>query len=92
MKLKKDKYSRARGGTSQLLDISCASCKVHLVTYQKDGPGSLLRMYLDRMEPTLPHTNLVCVCGALIATPMVYKPESRLALRMVKGSFAKKKV
>lgn len=27
MKLKKDKYSKARGGKSKLLNISCSNCK-----------------------------------------------------------------
>ena len=35
--------------TLRLLDISCAKCDTHLFYYQKDGPGMLKRMYLDRI-------------------------------------------
>ncbi len=102
---KKDRYSRARGGSSEFLNVYCSSCTTHIALYQKDGSGSLIRMYLDRIfEPkelaslqidvhdkkTTP--NLVCPsCKSLIATPMVYVPENRLALRMIKGKFYKKK-
>jgi hypothetical protein len=103
-KFKKDRYANARGGSSEFLDIYCGSCKTHLALYQKDGPGSLLRMYLDRIfEPQdlaklqdverkekIP--NLVCpCCHTLIAVPMVYKPENREALRLIRGTFFKKK-
>lgn len=101
---KKDRHSKARGGNSRFLDIFCSSCNSHVALYQKDGPGALLRLYLDRIfapaalavlqdqdggKKDLP--NLQCPkCHALIGTPMVYELESRLAFRMVRGSFAKK--
>lgn len=101
---KKDRYSKERGGNSRFLDIFCSVCNSHVALYQKDGPGALLRMYLDRIfapvalstlqnqgggKKDLP--NLRCPkCSALIGTPMVYELESRLAFRLVRGSFAKK--
>ncbi|MDQ5929971.1 MAG: hypothetical protein QG594_1753, partial [Bacteroidota bacterium] len=45
IKFKNDKYKKARGGVSALLDIKCAHCGSHLFFYQKDGPGALKRMY-----------------------------------------------
>jgi len=101
---KKDRYSKNRGGNSRFLDIFCSFCDSHIALYQKDGHGALLRMYLDRIfEPSalaaLQHQsggkkdlpNLQCPkCRVLIGTPMVYELESRLAFRMVRGSFAKK--
>jgi hypothetical protein len=103
--LKNDRYAKSRGGNSHFLDIHCSSCGSHMLLYQKDGQGSLLRLYLDRiLEPSelsslqfqgggkvkLP--NLYCKkCKALVATPMVYARESRLAFRLVPGSFIKKK-
>jgi len=101
---KKDRRSKARGGNSHFLDIFCSACNSHVALYQKDGPGALLRMYLDRIfAPVSLATlqdqgggkkdllNLQCPkCSALIGTPMVYDLESRLAFRMVRGSFAKK--
>lgn len=101
---KKDRFLRARGGSSEFLNIYCSSCQSHVALYQKDGPGSLIRMYLDRIfEPSslanLQYSNsknslssLRCPsCNALIAVPMIYKPEDRLAFRLIKGSFFKKR-
>ncbi|MFA6572027.1 MAG: hypothetical protein WCT77_12415 [Bacteroidota bacterium] len=103
-KYKKDRYVRARGGSSRFLSLSCSNCGAYLMLYQKDGSGNLLRLYLDRIfEPdelvdlqvkfdraTLP--NLRCLeCNKLIGTPMVYEPEKRLAYRLQKGSVIKSK-
>lgn len=102
---KKDRYSKARGGRSEFLNIYCTSCDYHIALYQKDGPGSLVRMYLDRIfEPAnladlqqkindkKSTPNLICPsCKSLIAIPMIYKPENRLALRMIRGKSYKKK-
>lgn len=100
-----DKYSKARGGNSSFLDIYCSDCNSHILLYQKDGHGGLFRLYLDRIFE--PHTlselqfkfankkdlsSLNCPsCRKLIATPMVYKPENRLAFNLIRGTFKKKK-
>lgn len=103
-KFKKDRYAKSRGGSSRFLNIVCSACNTHIALYQKDGPGALLRMYIDRIfaPPALAALqdqvsdkndlpNLRCSkCDALIATPMVYELEHRLALRMTHGSFSKK--
>ena len=102
---KKDRYSRDRGGNSQFIDLYCSNCNQHLLLYQKDGPGSLLRLYLDRIfEPqelaVLQSTchsksevsQLKCPrCQQLVATPMVYERENRLAFNLLRGTFSKKK-
>ncbi len=101
---KKDRHAKARGGNSRFLDIFCSSCNSHIALYQKDGPGALLRMYLDRIfapaalavlqdqdggKKDLP--NLQCQkCRALIGIPMVYELENRLAFRLIRGSLTKK--
>ncbi len=101
-KLKKDRYSKARGGPSKFLYISCGNCEEPTMVYQKDGPGRLLRCYTDRIvwPPELidkqtdvaPDTikqagALACLsCENMIATPMVYEPESRPAYRIIPGS------
>lgn len=92
MKLKKDKYSKARGGKSKLLDIICSRCKTHICFYQKDGPGILKRMYFDRIEGvTLHDTKLVCSsCKQILGTKMVYEKENRLAYRLFVGAVSKK--
>jgi len=102
---KKDKYVKARKGNSHFLNIFCSQCNSHIVLYQKDGRGKLLRLYLDRIfapqDLSLLHTkvtsksempNLKCLkCGALVGTPMIYEAEKRLAFRLINGSFVKKK-
>ncbi|MDR2098836.1 MAG: hypothetical protein LBO78_02315 [Rickettsiales bacterium] len=73
--------------------------------YQKDGPGSLLRMYKDRI--TAPEElakeqerfaskedmpGVFCPhCNALLGVPMVYEPEKRLAYRVIPGTIRKLK-
>lgn len=103
--LKKDKYVNARGGNSHFLDLYCSKCNQHLVLYQKDGRGRLLRMYINRIfEPQefsllqsrvdskVEMPNLKCPkCNVLIGTPMIYEAEKRLAFRLIHGSFVKKK-
>src|SRR3989339_190304 len=103
--LKKDKYVNAHGGNLHFLDLYCSRCWQHFALYQKDGRGSLIRLYLDRIldpkelsELHLKSTgkkdmpNLKCPkCNLLIGTPMVYKLERRLAFRLIRGSFVKEK-
>ena len=103
--LKNDRYSKTRGGNSNFLDIYCSKCNQHLLLYQKDGHGSLLRLYLDRIfypkqiallslrcseKKDMP--NLCCEnCHNLIAVPMIYISEQRLAFKLIYGTFIKKK-
>ncbi len=105
--LKKDRFHKARGGTSSFFNLFCANCQQWLLLYQKDGPGTLYRLYLDRIhapenlaELTEKYTvqtvknvpPLKCSsCNALIAAAMVYQLESRLAYRLKRGAFSKQK-
>ena len=102
MKLKQDKYRKARGGHSRLLDVCCAKCSSHIFYYQKDGPGIVKRTYLDRIcnsEKFESLKNLTLgkipqlICskrGEHIGTPIVYKKENRLAFRLFEGAVSKK--
>ncbi len=104
-KLKRDRYMSARGGTSAFYNIYCSHCRRWILLYQKDGPGNLFRLYLDRIHAPnraqLTHASgnsssksngLSCDhCGTSIGVPMIYKPENRLALRLVPGSIVKKR-
>lgn len=102
MKLKQDKYRKARGGHPRLLDVSCSKCSEHLFYYQKDGPGILKRTYLDRITNSKKFENLqhlsfseipqlICPnCKEHIGTPIVYKKENRLAFRLFEGAVSKK--
>jgi len=104
-KVKKDKYQRARGGTSRLMDITCAKCGKLVFSYQKDGIGWLKRCYLNRIitpekwstlqnNPAIKEPNdmpnLVCECGNLIGIPMRHK-DGRLAYRLEIGSFRRRR-
>lgn len=102
IKLKKDKYRRARGGHSRLLEIRCEHCN-HVVTlYQKDGPGPLKRMYLDRIMGPGKLVNIInaprgkvseFVCGKCKRTLgifYIYQKEKRPAFRLFEGAVTKK--
>ena len=92
--MKNDKYKTARGGWSRMLDVACESCGAHVCLYQKDGPGPLKRMYVDRMSDIAPITeSLQCPrCDVILGTKMIYKKENRPTYRMYVGSVTKKVV
>lgn len=99
-KLKKDKFTKARGGSSKFMLIRCAKCGHAVLLYQKDGSGRLLRMYLDKIHAPAELAGLATTvvsksdmsglhcpeCGELMAVPMVYAPENRLAFRIIRGA------
>lgn len=94
IKFKNDRFKKTRGGYSRLLDISCEHCGKHLFFYQKDGPGILKRMYIDRIfesEKINLNTNLICPeCGRVLAVSITYEKENRPALRLFVGAIIKK--
>ncbi|SRR5260221_2493581 len=93
-KFKNDKYKKVRSGYSRLLDISCEHCCKHLFYYQKDGPGILKRMYLDRIIESKNINlgkNLVCPnCERVLAVSTIYEKENRPALMIFVGAITKK--
>ena len=102
MEWKNDTYKQVRGGYARLLAVSCATCGTHLFYYQKDGPGIVKRLYLDRIYQShayaglqhralqhLPH--LLCLqCGEHLGMPMLYQKEQRLAFRLFAGAVTTK--
>lgn len=91
MKLKNDKYRKARGGYSRLLEIRCSSCKKILFNYQKDGPGIIKRTYVDRILADIKDKNLKCKsCNKLIGNLTIYEKENRPAYNIVLGAIKKK--
>lgn len=102
IKFKSDKYKKNRGGYSRLLDIQCGKCSDHLFFYQKDGPGILKRMYLDRIYESPKYSGLesnslkdipklTCSnCMSLIGIPYIYEKENRLAFRLFVGGVIKR--
>lgn len=101
--MKNDQYRRARGGTAQMIDVNCTACGRRVLYYQKDGAGSLLRCYLNRIfapakweklqyecKSTKDMPNLVCDCGNLLGVPMRHR-DDRLAFRLVRGKFQRQR-
>ena len=91
MKFKNDSFKKNRGGYSRWLFLSCEKCKEPLFIYQKDGPGILKRLYIDRISSEIACEDLYCKkCGVLLGVPIVYKKEGRPAIRLFPGSVEKK--
>ena len=74
---KNDRYKRARGGYSRLLIISCEECGRHICDHQKDGPGILRRIYLDRISNSKKYSGLRDVSIGKIP-PMKCDPRDRI--------------
>ena len=102
LEFKNDKYRKARGGYSRFLNLSCTKCGSFVALYQKDGPGSLKRMYLDRI---LSPDSLVGLdrigfkklslftcqkCKQVLGVPFLYEKEDRSTFRLFEGSVSKK--
>ena len=98
----KDKYKSARGGHSRLLNVCCRKCENVVVVYQKDGPGNLRRLYLDRIfQPQemigLQNQNINDIaplkckkCSEVLGTPYIYIKEKRKAYRLYQDSVIKR--
>ncbi|MBW2662011.1 MAG: hypothetical protein JRD93_08520 [Deltaproteobacteria bacterium] len=102
-KRRRDRFYRSRGGTCQILEISCGACRAFRACYQKDGQGRLFRLYVDRLQiEGMPRCRflmkgdmplLKCEkCGLIMGIPMIYKPEDRLAWRLVPGAWIAKRI
>ncbi len=92
---KNDRFKKNRGGYSRLLSLHCEKCKHHVALYQKDGPGILKRLYVDRL--TFPgrlarkERNLICEkCKTILGVPIVYQKEQRPAYRLFAGAVGKR--
>tara|TARA_Y100000310_G_scaffold301276_1_gene337606 strand:+ start:970 stop:1302 length:333 start_codon:yes stop_codon:yes gene_type:complete len=102
LKLKRDTYKSARGGYSRLIDLFCRVCGKKILTYQKDGPGNLRRLYFDRIflpkelvnlqsKPLSEVSALRCPgCEEYIGTPYIYKKENRKAFKVYQDALTKK--
>ena len=90
---KNDKYKKARGGYSRLLEISCQKCSSLVCKYQKDGPGNLRRMYIDRIidpKVLINRKDLICSKGHLLGVKIIYEKEKRPAFRLFVDAVIKK--
>ena len=76
-----------------MLEISCVECGAVVCHYQKDGPGSLKRMYLDRItdsQVSITGKSLECPSGHLLGIKIIYKKENRPAFRLFIDEVRKK--
>ena len=99
---KRDKYKATRGGHSRLLNVCCRKCENIVAVYQKDGPGDLRRMYMDRIFAPAELTDLQDLsikdarmlkckkCGEVLGTPCIYPKESRKAFRLYQDAVIKR--
>lgn len=91
---KSDKFKKNRGGYSRWLSLSCEKCKAQLMIYQKDGPGILKRLYLDRI--VVPNNlkmkeKLECKkCKTVLGIYTIYQKEKRATYRLFAGAIEKK--
>ena len=102
--LKSDQYRKARGGYSRFLDIRCEHCGTKVLVYQKDGPGELRRLYMDRIvapdklinlkdKKTENILDLMCTkCKRVLGIAYIYQKEKRKAYRLFVGAVVKKVV
>jgi hypothetical protein len=93
-KLKLDKYRKARGGYARLLKVICCNCNGLVCFYQKDGPGPLKRMYLDRILKVYADAKakLICKkCKSWLGVKSKYADENRPCYILFE-SVVKKKV
>ena len=90
---KNDKYKKARGGYSRLLEIRCQKCNKLVCEYQKDGPGNLRRIYIDRISNnqfSITGKQFSCKEGHLLGVRIIYEKENRPAFRLFVDSVVKK--
>lgn len=91
-----DRYRKNRGGHSRWLLLYCEKCKNSIAIYQKDGPGILKRLYLDRIAipkelVNKSNKNLICKkCKTILGAQVIYDKENRLAYRLFAGAIGKK--
>ncbi len=84
---RRDAWRKNRGNYSRLIDVLCRKCSHLVAVYQKDGPGNLRRMYLDRIfMPKNFNKVSVLKCGSC----NVYEKENRKAFRLYQDAVIKK--
>ena len=94
MKLKNDAFRKRRGGNARLYEIYCEHCDTLICFYQKDGPGILKRLYVDRIHGLIPkEKTLVCTkCKKLIGYRYIFEKETRPAYKLFVEAVRKKLV
>ena len=76
-----------------MLLIACEKCGARICLYQKDGPGPLRRMYIDRIKDpvvSLRRKDFTCPKEHLLGVKILYEKESRPAFRLFVDAVTKK--
>ena len=101
-RIKHDKYKLVRDPSTKILVLFCRVCGAEVLTYQKDGPGPIRRLYFDRIfaPKKLVHletkrlttiTPLRCAkCKEYLGTPYMYIKEKRKAFKVYQDALVKK--
>jgi len=92
LEFKSDKFKKNRGCRSRWLILYCEKCGRRLAIYQKDGPGILKRLYIDRIIGLVNRAskNLSCQkCKTILGIRILYKKENRPAYRLFVGAIRK---
>lgn len=90
---KTDHFRRSRGGYSRLIRIRCEKCQKTICDYQKDGPGNLRRMYVDRISEakvSMVSKQLTCPSGHVLGIRIIYEKERRAAFRLFVDAVTKR--
>ncbi|HSQ97998.1 MAG TPA: hypothetical protein VLL98_04750 [Rickettsiales bacterium] len=97
MKFKQDIYTKNRGNYSEYLNLYCRKCGYKIAKYQKDGPGNLLRIYVDRITENNGLLNfeidkkMICPnCERLLGLGYLYPKEKRPAYILFQDTIIKK--
>ena len=65
--------------------ITCGICNTVVCLYQKDGPGNLRRIYIDRISEvkvSISKKELACPKGHVLGVKVMYEKEKRPAFRL----------
>lgn len=92
--MKKNPNSRKIKG-SYVLIISCGYCKTDIVRYQKKGKGSVLRMYIDRIEEaSIDYSkDLTCPnCGEILGSKVNLKRSNSEFYKIIRGTINTRKI
>lgn len=89
---------------SHIFNLHCAKCDIRVVRYRKEGSGSLVRLYLDKISEPKSLSDFKRVgskselpplscpnCDVLIGVPMTHGNGNRPAYHLIKGTTRKGK-
>ena len=91
MKYKNKSCKKIKGSLPMI--VSCGYCKKDIVSYQKEGRGGLINMYVNRivsseMDLEVEDKGLFCPnCKEQIGSRMLLKSENEEAYKMIRSSF-----